>query len=176
MERKRYFINGIREALDEKLAEDDKVILLGEDICDPFGGCFRVTQGLSTKYPQRVKNMPISEAGIMGLATGLAMQGFKPIVEIMFFDFMLLCADQLFNHAVKFHKHWQPINLTIRTVIGKPDYGFQHTQDLTKIFKEMVTIIKPTPSEDVKALYKEAINSPFPILIVEDSKFYWEKI
>ena len=176
MEKPRYFISCIREALDEKLAEDDKVILLGEDICDPFGGCFRVTKGLSTKYPDRVRNMPISEAAIIGVGTGLSMQGFKPVVEIMFYDFMTLCMDQIFNHALKFNEHWQPINLTIRTTIGKDDYGFQHTQDLDFIFKNIMKVIHPTPSEDVKSLLKEAIDAPFPVLFVEDSRYYWRKL
>ena len=179
MEEKRppkYFINEIRSALDEKLKDDNKVILLGEDIEDPFGGCFRVTQGLSSAYPGRVLNTPISEAAIMGMGIGLALQGFKPVIEIMFYDFIALSFDQILNHAMKFHQHWQPVNLTIRTAIGKPYYGFQHTQDLDYIMSKVIKVIHPTPKDDVKKLLKDAIDSPEPVLFVEDSKYYLRKM
>lgn len=179
MEAKRppeYFVNEIRSALDAKLRDDNKVILLGEDIEDPFGGCFKVTQGLSTKYPGRVINTPISEAAIVGMGIGLAMQGFKPIIEIMFYDFITLAFDQIINHAIKYHQNWHPINFTIRTTIGKPDYGFQHTQDLDYIMTKVMKVIHPTPRDDVKKLLIDAIDSPEPTLFVEDSKYYLRRM
>jgi len=176
MESTRYFGASINKALREKLETDKKVILLGQDIRDPFGGCFRITRGLSTDFPDRVINTPISEAAVLGVAIGLAMQGFKPVVEVMFYDFMTLCFDQLLNHAVKFHEHWQPINITIRTTIGKKDYGYQHTQDLDYVFRNVISICHPNLNDDVGGLLKEAIDMEKPVLFVEDSKYYLQKM
>src|SRR4249919_322883 len=81
-----------------------EVVLLGEDILDPYGGAFKVSLGLSTKYKDRVITTPISESSIIGVANGLALRGLKPIAEIMFGDFLTLCADQIINHAVKFRR------------------------------------------------------------------------
>ena len=78
------------------------VMVLGEDLHDPYGGAFKVTAGLSTEFPDRVISTPISEAGIVGSAIGLALAGYRPIVEIMFADFVTLAMDQICNHAVKF--------------------------------------------------------------------------
>ena len=84
------------------LPADERVILLGEDVLDPYGGAFKVTRGLSTAFPERVLTTPISEAGIVGIASGMALRGLRPVVEIMFGDFLTLAADQLINHAAKF--------------------------------------------------------------------------
>ena len=92
------FFESINQALDELLSEDLKVVLYGEDILDPYGGAFKVTKGLSTKFPDRVKSTPISEAAIIGIAGGMSIGGLKPIIEIMFGDFLALGADQLLNH------------------------------------------------------------------------------
>lgn len=166
----------ITAALDYKLRTDDRVIIIGQDICDPFGGCFKITKGLSTKYPERLINTPISEAGVMGVAIGLALQGYKPIVEFMFYDFILLAADQIYNHAVQFQKYWEPVNVTIRATIGKPDYGFQHTKDLDPIMQEMLPVYHPTPSDDVHSMLIHAIDRNEPTLFVEDSAYYPKRL
>ena len=75
---------------------------LGEDIEDPYGGTFKVTRGLSSSFPGRVLSTPLSESALTGLAAGLALRGLKPVLEIMFGDFLSLCFDQLINHAAKF--------------------------------------------------------------------------
>ncbi len=93
----------INRALGDWLAEDLCTLLLGEDVRSPYGGAFKATRGLSDAHPDRVLNTPISEAGIVGIANGLALGGRRPIVEIMFGDFLALCFDQLLNHAAKFH-------------------------------------------------------------------------
>ena len=87
------------------LEASPKAILLGEDLHDPYGGAFKVTAGLSTEFPERVISTPISEAGVVGAAIGLAMHGYLPVVEIMFADFITLAFDQICNHAVKFHRN-----------------------------------------------------------------------
>ena len=144
-----YYVTEIRRALKDVM-KDEKVIMLGEDIRDPFGGCFKVTQGLSSLYGDRVINTPISEAAITGVATGLALQGFKPILEIMFYDFMTLTVDQIVNHMTKFKLLWgKDLNVTIRTTIGHKDYGVTHCQDLTNIFEKYIKVIYITPDIDI---------------------------
>lgn len=161
----------INRVLDEAM-QDDKVLLLGQDIADPFGGCYRITKGLSTKYPGRVLNTPISEAGTVGMAVGLGMQGFKPVVEIMFQNFLLLAADQLY-HGKKIHELIQPVNVTIRTVIGKPDYGYTHEgKEVAKIFQDFMEVyINPAPDR-----YKPIIDRPGLKIILEDSNLYTKRI
>jgi pyruvate/2-oxoglutarate/acetoin dehydrogenase E1 component len=171
------YITAIKKALKDLMDQDPKVILIGEDICDPFGGCFKVTKGLSTKFPERTINTPISEAGIVGLATGLAMEGFKPIVEIMFYDFMTLTLDQLLNHALKFNYLWgiSP-NITIRTVIGDKSYGVSHCQDLGFIFRHIMPVYRPTLDDDVYGMFMDAVNNPEPTLFVEEKNLYTKKL
>jgi len=84
-------------ALHQAIENDQRVYVLGEDILDPYGGAFKVMRGLSTKYPDRVMTTPISEAAITGIATGMALRGLRPVVEIMFGDFVTLTTDQLIN-------------------------------------------------------------------------------
>ena len=81
-----FIVHSINKSLEKLLESDEKVILFGEDLVDPYGGAFKVTKGLSTKFPDRVLNMPISELSITGFGIGLSMSGYKPIIEIMFGD------------------------------------------------------------------------------------------
>ncbi len=128
--------DGIRDALAEGMAGDERVLLLGEDIRDPYGGAFKVTAGLSTRFPQRVRNTPISEAAIVGIGAGLALAGWRPVVEIMFGDFILLAADQWVNHAAKFAWMYDGaacVPLIVRTPMGGyRGYGPTHSQCLEK--------------------------------------------
>lgn len=113
------YLESIRSALRHSLANDERVILLGEDIRDPYGGAFRVTKGLSTEFPTRVINIPLSEPSIAGVVTGMALRGLRPVLEIMFGDFLALSADQLINHASKFK--WMYNNsVTVPLVIRIP--------------------------------------------------------
>lgn len=92
------FRRALTLALERALESDPRVFLLGEDIADPLGGSFRVTQGLSSRFgPERVRNTPISEAAIVGAAVGAAMLGMRPVAEIMYTDFLALAMDQLVN-------------------------------------------------------------------------------
>ena len=96
------FVTSINNALDRLLLENKNIVFYGEDLADPYGGAFKVSKGLSTKYPDRVLSTPISEAAMIGIAGGMAVGGVRPVVEIMFGDFMMLGADQLLNHLVKY--------------------------------------------------------------------------
>jgi pyruvate/2-oxoglutarate/acetoin dehydrogenase E1 component len=91
-------LNSLNAALHKVLGEDPRVVVVGEDLLDPYGGAFKVTKGLSTRFPERVLTTPLSEAGFTALAAGMAIRGLRPIVEIMFGDFLMLAADQLINH------------------------------------------------------------------------------
>lgn len=167
-----FYVNEIRRALFDVM-KDESVVMLGQDICDSFGGCFKVTRGLSTKYPDRVINTPISEAAIVGVATGLAFRGFHPVAEIMFYDFMTLCFDQLLNHALKFKEIWgiSP-NITIRTVVGNRDYGVNHYQNLDYIFEKIMPVYHPTLDDNVYKMFIECFSKEQPTLFVEESELY----
>jgi 2-oxoisovalerate dehydrogenase E1 component len=156
---------------------NQQAILLGEDICDSFGGCFKVTQGFSTKYPDRVLNTPISEAAITGVSTGLALRGYHPILEIMFYDFLPLAMDQLLNHVLKFQYLWG-VNpqIMIRTVIGKKEYGVSHSQDLDYLFERIMPVYHPSLSDDVYEMMLECFKRDGPCLFVEESQLYKEKL
>jgi len=131
-------LQSLNKALHDAMSTDDKVVLLGEDILDPYGGAFKVTQGLSTAFPDRVIPTPISEAGIVGIAAGMALRGLRPIVEIMFGDFLTLIADQVINHIVKFkwmYNDQVSVPVVIRTPMGgRRGYGPTHSQTLEKLF------------------------------------------
>ena len=95
-------LDSLNAGLLNALGGDPKVLLMGEDILDPYGGAFKVSRGCSTRFPQQVLTTPISESGLAGVATGLALRGYRPVLEIMFGDFITLLADQLVNHISKF--------------------------------------------------------------------------
>lgn len=142
-------LNSLNLGLRKALEDDPQAIILGEDILDPYGGSFKVTQGLSTQFPDRVLTTPISEAGITGMAGGLALRGFHPVVEIMFGDFTTLIFDQVVNHLAKFHDmyHGQTsVPVVIRTPMGgRRGYGPTHSQTLEKFYLGVpnLTVLAP---------------------------------
>src|SRR5512143_3915804 len=124
----------LQEALREAMQRDPSVFLMGEDIGE-YGGAFGVTRGLLAEFgSERVRCTPISEASIVGAATGAALTGMRPVVEIMFMDFLTLTMDQLANHAAKFRYMYGPqarVPLVIRTPAGGGRcYGATHSQSL----------------------------------------------
>ncbi len=134
-------VGRIHAAMANALENDERTVVIGEDIEGPYGGAFKVTKDLSQRYPERVRNTPISEAAIVGIGTGLAMSGRRPIVEIMFGDFMTLCCDQLLNSAAKFRYMYNDqvqVPLIVRTPMGgKRGYGPTHSQSIEKHFLGM---------------------------------------
>lgn len=176
-------VNAINKALQKQLEIDNKTILLGEDIRDPYGGAFKATKGLTEKYSSQVWNTPISEAGMVGLGIGMAMRGLKPIVEMMFGDFISLGFDQLLNHAAKYN--WMYANqlrvpLIIRTPMGgKRGYGATHSQSLEKYLVGVpgIDVLALSPIIDVEKLYTilfEHIDKP--TVVVEDKALYGQRL
>jgi pyruvate/2-oxoglutarate/acetoin dehydrogenase E1 component len=159
-------------ALDQALASDDRVLLLGEDIADP--GASGPTKGLSTKYgTDRVMDTPISEAAIVGAAIGASMDGFRPVAEIMIMDFIGIAADQIVNHAAKLRfmtggRTTSPI--TVRTqVYGGLGTGATHSQSLEAWFMHIpgLKVIVPSTPRDGKGLLTSAIFDDDPCIFVE---------
>jgi pyruvate/2-oxoglutarate/acetoin dehydrogenase E1 component len=152
--------------------------VLGEDILDPYGGAFKVTRGLSTKFPERVLTTPISEAAIAGISGGMALRGLRPVAEIMFGDFVTLIADQLINHAAKFRWMYNDnvrVPLVIRTPMGgRRGYGPTHSQSLEKLFLGVpgLKVIAPNALGDPAELLLAAINDDDPVLFVEHKLLY----
>ena len=120
------------------LRANERAFFIGEDVDDPYGGAFKVAAGLQTEFPDRVRTTPISEAAIVGIGAGLAVAGNRPLVEIMFGDFMTLTVDQIVNNAAKFfHMYNQHVScpLVVRTPMGgHRGYGPTHSQSLERLF------------------------------------------
>ena len=169
----------LNAALHRSLEADERVLILGEDILDPYGGAFKVTQGLSTAFPGRVWTTPVSEAGIVGIAAGMALRGLRPVVEIMFGDFLTLAADQLINHIAKFRWMYNDrvsVPLVIRTPMGgRRGYGPTHSQTLEKLFLGVpgLRILAPCSMGDPGRLLEVAIlQDDEPVLFIENKLLY----
>lgn len=165
----------LNSALDLALAEDDKVLLLGEDIADPMGGVFKVTKGLSTKFTtRRVRSTPISEQAIVGAAVGAALAGYRPVAEIMFFDFTAVCMDQIVNHAAKLRYMsggQTPVPMTLRTMVGQQRFGAQHAQSLEAWFMHVpgLKVVVPSTPLDAKGLLYASVFDDDPCVFIENS-------
>jgi 2-oxoisovalerate dehydrogenase E1 component len=170
----------LNHTLGSLLRTDPRVILLGEDLHDPYGGAFKVTGGLSTEFPDRVISTPISEGAITGAGIGLALAGHRPVVEIMFADFLTLCLDQLCNHAVKFPALAPEVRvpLVVRTPVGgRRGYGPTHSQCLENVFAAVpgLTVVYGSPRHDVGRLLTHAVQHwPHPTLFLEHKLLYGE--
>jgi pyruvate/2-oxoglutarate/acetoin dehydrogenase E1 component len=171
-------LDSLNSALHHALESDERVFVLGEDILDPYGGAFKVTRGLSTKFPARVLTTPISEAGIVGVSSGMALRGLRPVAEIMFGDFVTLIADQVVNHAAKFRWMYNDnvrVPLVVRTPMGgRRGYGPTHSQSLEKMFLGVpgLKVLAPNTLGDPAALLEAAIADDDPVLFVEHKLLY----
>ncbi len=174
----------INLALDQALAKDERVFLLGEDIADPAGGVVGVTLGLSTKHgDKRVRDTPISEAAIIGAAVGAGLNGFRPVAEIMFMDLLPIALDQIVNHAAKMRfmtagRLASPI--TIRSmVLGGMHMGTgaTHSQSLEAWFMHVpgLKVAVPSAPADAKGLLTTAIFDDDPVLFVETGALYGKR-
>jgi len=161
------------------MADHPQVYLLGEDVLDPYGGAFKVARGLSTAFPKRVITTPISEAAIVGLAAGMALRGLRPVVEIMFGDFLALAADQIVNHISKFrwmYNQQVQLPLVIRTPMGgRRGYGPTHSQSLEKMFLGLpgLRVLAPSALGDPgELLYRAILENEDPTLFIENKLLY----
>jgi pyruvate/2-oxoglutarate/acetoin dehydrogenase E1 component len=172
------YVERLREALGAAMESDRRVVVLGEDILDPYGGAFKATRGLSTRFPDRVLTTPICEQTIAGLAVGLALRGMRPVAELMFGDFIALAADQIINHAAKFHAMYNgrvDVPLVIRTPMGGGrGYGPTHSQSLESLFLGVphLRIVAPSLFHDPGALLAAAVADPGPVLFIEHKLLY----
>jgi pyruvate/2-oxoglutarate/acetoin dehydrogenase E1 component len=171
-------LDSLDSALHQAMETDSRVYVLGEDILDPYGGAFKVTRGLSTKFPDRVLTTPISEAGIVGVSSGMALRGLRPVVEIMFGDFVTLAADQLVNHASKFRWMYND-NVRVPMVVrapmgGRRGYGPTHSQSLEKFFLGVpgLKVVAPNALGSPGDLLLAAIADEDPVLFVEHKLLY----
>ncbi len=187
MARNILYQDAINEALDQEMARDENVIVMGEDVVggtgsdgemDAWGGVLGVTKGLYGKYGDRIMDTPISESAFVGAAVGAATAGMRPVCELMFIDFMGVCFDQIYNQAAKFRymfggKAKTPV--VIRTMYGA---GFraaaQHSQCLYPMFTHVpgLKVVLPSTPYDAKGLLIQAIRDDDPVIFCEHKALY----
>jgi len=176
---KKLYIENLRDGLSDLLS-DSNVVLLGEDIEEPYGGAFKVSKGLSKEFPDQVINMPMSEQGFTGMAVGMALAGMKPIVEIMFGDFITLIIDQLVNHASKFSWMYEKkMHIVVRTPMGGyRGYGATHSQSLEKLLFGLpeIHVVAPSIVDEPALLLKASLELGKPVLFVENKVDYSSKL
>ena len=172
------YSKALREALTEEMARNPDILLLGEDI-GVYGGVFKVTEGLLAQFgPERVIETPISEAGFVGAAVGLAMTGKHPVVELMFMDFAYVAADSIFNQAAKMRYMSggrAQVPLLIRTQQGGGrGNAAQHSQSLETFFTHIpgLKVVLPATPYDAKGLLKSALRDPNPVVFIEHKLLY----
>ncbi len=173
-----YYSHAIRAALAEEMERDERVILIGEDIAE-YGGAFKITAGFAEQFgAERVRNTPIAEGGFTGVAIGAALTGLRPVVEIMFMDFITLAMDQLINHAAKFgfqYGEQAKVPLVVRTPAGAGRcYGPTHSQSLERhlVATPGLIVVAPATAYDAKGMLKSAIRSDDPVIFVESKVLY----
>ena len=172
------YIRAITEALNEEMARDENVFIIGEDVGGP-GGAFSATKDLLEKFGERrVKDTPISESAIVGLAIGAAAQGLRPVAEIMFMDFLTVCMDQIVNQMAKMRYMFggvYKLPVVIRTPCGGGlNAGPQHSQCLESWFAHIpgLKVVMPATPYDVKGLLKTSIRDDNPVLFIENKALY----
>src|SRR5215471_6629456 len=168
----------VREALAEEMRRDSRVFVLGEDVAEA-GTAFKVLNGLVDEFgPERVLDTPISEAGFTGIAVGAAMTGMRPVVDIMFGDFVGLTMDQMVNQAAKVHYmsggKWK-VPMVMRATLGATRRSAaQHSQSLHAWFCHIpgLKVAMPSTPYDAKGLLKTAIRDDNPVVFFEDKMMY----
>jgi pyruvate/2-oxoglutarate/acetoin dehydrogenase E1 component len=175
------FRSAIREALDEELARDDSVVFFGEDVAGA-GGVFAVTGGLQQSHgSDRIFDTPISELAIAGAAFGAAITGLRPVIEIMFGDFLFLTMDSLANQAAKYwyiSNEQASVPLVVRSAVGAGGrFGAIHSQMPAPWFQGIpgLKIVAPATPADAKSLLKASIRDDNPVLFLEHKRLYSTK-
>jgi pyruvate dehydrogenase E1 component beta subunit len=172
------YSQALNDALREEMRADPRVFVMGEDI-GHHGGMFRVTQGLIDEFsPQRVRDTPISEAGFVGLGVGAALAGMRPVVELMFMDFVLVAADQIVNQAAKL-RYMSGGQAAVPIVIraqqgGGRGNGAQHSQSFEAWLAQVpgLKVVAPATPKDAKGLLKSSIRDGNPVVFIEHKLLY----
>ena len=170
-------MDAVRLALEHELAADPEVFIAGIDV-GPGGNVFGLTRGLAQAFPGRVRDTPISESAIVGLAVGAAMAGMKPVVEIMYMDFLGVCLDMLLNQAAKLRFMTggrAALPLVVRTQFGAGrSSGSQHSQSLEAMLAHIpgLTVVMPANPADTYGMLRSAIQDPNPVVFVENRLQY----
>lgn len=169
----------LNDTFKELMEENKNIYFIGEDVRSPYGGAFKISKELSTLFPERVLNTPISEGAIVGLANGLALEGYIPIVEIMFGDFITLTLDQIINHAAKFrymYNNQVRVPIIIRTPMGGGrGYGPTHSQTLDRHLLGIpgIRVMAINNLIHPKILYETIIrSSEDPTIVLENKVLY----
>ena len=172
------FRKAIRDALDEEIERDPAVVFFGEDVAAP-GGVFMTTPGLHDKHgPDRVFDTPISELAMAGAAFGAAVTGLRPVIEIMFGDFMALPMDSLVNQSAKFwyvSNEQASVPLVVRSAVGAGGrFGAMHSQIHGTWFQGIpgIKVVGPSSPADAKGLLKSAIRDDNPVIFLEHKRLY----
>ena len=170
--------DAIKEGLIEEMKRDGRVVFFGEDVAE-YGGAFKLSKSMLEAFGRdRVFNTPISEACICGTGVGMAMNGYRPVVELMYMDFALMASDQISNQAAKWHYMTgasTEVPLVVRcSVGGGKGYGGQHSQSLESIFAHIpgLHVAYPSNPYDAKGLIKSAIRDNNPVMFVEGQLLY----
>ncbi len=171
----------IATALAEEMERDRNIVVLGEEVA-AFGGTYGATQGLLDRFgPQRVKDTPISEGIIAGAAVGAAMNGLRPVAEIMGINFAFLAMDMIVNHAAKVHSMFGgqfKCPMVLRTTSGGGrQLGSTHSQTVEHLYAHFpgLKVVSPSNARDMKGLLKSAIRTDDPVMFVEQATMYSEK-
>lgn len=175
------YLEAIREAMQQKMREDSSVYLIGEDIAE-YGGAFGVTVGMLEEFgKERIRNTPISEEAIIGVATGSAVTGMRPIAEIMFSDFITIAMDQIVNQTAKIRYMFggkAKVPLVIRTAGGGgTGAAAQHSQSLEALVVHIpgLKVVMPSCPYDAKGLLISSINDDNPVIFIEHKLLYKNK-
>ena len=176
------YAEAIRSAIDAELAADDRVVVMGEEV-GALGGVFTVTQGLVERYGEdRVMDSPIAENGLVGWAVGAATEGLRPVVEIMFSDFVLLALDQIINLAAKI-RFMSNGQFSVPIVIRMPggggtNHGPQHSQSLESLFAQIpgLVVAMPSTASDAYWMMREAIALDDPVIFLENKHLYFRNV
>ncbi len=173
-------MDAVHAALEQELAADDRVFVAGIDVA-AGGNVFGLTRGLHDRFGTRVRDTPISESAIVGVAVGAAMAGMRPVVELMYLDFLGVCLDQLLNQAAKLPFMTggaAPMALTVRTQFGAGrSSGSQHSQSLEALLAHIpgLTVVMPSTPADTYGLLRAAIHDPNPVVFIEHRLLYGMK-
>jgi pyruvate dehydrogenase E1 component beta subunit len=171
----------LNTALREAMEVDEKTVVFGEDV-GPLGGVFRVTDGLSAAFGEdRCFDTPLAESGIVGFAIGMAMAGFRPVVEMQFDAFAYPAFEQIASHVAKMRNRTRgqvTLPLVIRIPYGGGIGGVEHHCDSSEAYYAQtpgLKVVTPATVEDAYSLLREAIDDPDPVIFLEPKKLYWSK-